>query len=35
MKFLLTFKDYPASATSGSFNLDSIKKRIEASTGSK
>jgi arylsulfatase len=35
MKFLLTFKDYPVSATSGSFNLESIKKQIEAASGSK
>ncbi len=31
MKFLLTFEDYPASQTSGSFNLESVKKKIEAS----
>lgn len=34
-KFLLTFKEYPASATAGSFNLESVKKRIEAASGSK
>ncbi len=31
MKFLVTFQDYPASATAGSFNLESVKKRIESS----
>ena len=35
MKFLLTFTNYPASATPGSFNLESVKKRIEAASGSK
>jgi hypothetical protein len=27
----LTFNDYPASQTTGSFNLESVKKQIEAS----
>lgn len=31
LKFLLTFNDYPASQTAGSFNLESVKKQIEAS----
>ena len=31
MKFLLTLKDYPPSQTAGSFNLESVKKQIEAS----
>jgi arylsulfatase A-like enzyme len=35
MKFLLTFKDYPASGTAGSFNLESVKKQIEASSPTK
>ena len=35
MKFLVTFKDYPASATAGSFNLESVKKQIEAASGNK
>ena len=35
MKFLLTFNEYPASATAGSFNLESVKKRIEASNQAK
>ena len=30
MQFLLTLKDYPPSQTPGSFNLDSMQKRIEA-----
>ena len=30
MEFLLTMKDYPPSQTPGSFNLDTVKKRIEA-----
>jgi len=28
-KFLLTFKDYPASQTAGSFNLTKMQKQIE------
>ena len=35
LNFLTTFKDYPPSQTAGSFNLESIKKQIEASGGSK
>ncbi len=35
LKFLVTFKDYPASQTPGSFNLESVKKRIEAGMGGK
>jgi arylsulfatase A-like enzyme len=30
MTFLLTMKDYPPSQTPGSFNLDTVRKRIEA-----
>ena len=29
-QFLLTMRDYPPSQTPGSFNLDSMQKRIEA-----
>ena len=29
-EFLLTMRDYPPSQTPGSFNLDSMQKRIEA-----
>jgi arylsulfatase A-like enzyme len=32
MKFLMSFKEYPASATAGSFNLESVKKQIEAAS---
>ena len=28
-KFLMTFKDYPASQTAGSFNLTKMQKQIE------
>ena len=28
-KFLMTFKDYPASQTAGSFNLSKMQKQIE------
>ncbi len=35
LKFLLTLKDYPPSQTAGSFNLESVQKKIEASTGGK
>ncbi len=35
MNFLLTFKDYPPSATAGSFNLENVKKQIEAASGNK
>ncbi len=35
LKFLLTLKDYPPSQTAGSFNLESVKKRIESSTTGK
>ena len=28
-QFLLTFKDYPASQTAGSFNLTKMQKQIE------
>jgi hypothetical protein len=31
--FLLSMKDYPPSATPGSFNLEKIQKQIEASMG--
>ena len=34
-KFLMTFKDYPASGTAGSFNLSKMQKQIEAASGSK
>ena len=34
-KFLITFKDYPASGTAGSFNLTKMQKQIEAASGSK
>jgi arylsulfatase len=30
LRFLLTFKDFPPSQTPGSFNLESLKKRIES-----
>jgi len=33
--FLLSMKDYPPSATAGSFNLEKIQKQIEASMGGK
>ncbi len=33
--FLLSMKDYPPSATPGSFNLEKIQKQIEASMGGK
>jgi arylsulfatase len=29
-KFLMTMKDYPPSATAGSFNLTKMQKQIEA-----
>jgi arylsulfatase len=32
-RFLLTMKDYPPSQTPGSFNLEKIKRQIEASAG--
>ena len=35
MKFLLTLKDYPPSQAAGSFNLESVKKKIEASATNK
>jgi arylsulfatase len=35
LKFLLTLKDYPPSQTAGSFNLESIQKKIESSSGGK
>lgn len=35
MKFLLTFDEYPASQTAGSFNLESVKKKIEAAHAGK
>ncbi len=35
MKFLLTLTDYPPSQTAGSFNLESVKKQIEASATNK
>jgi arylsulfatase len=35
LKFLLTLKDYPPSQTAGSFNLESIQKKIESSVGGK
>ena len=35
MKFLLTFDEYPASQTAGSFNLENVKKKIEASHAGK
>jgi arylsulfatase len=31
-KFLMTFKDYPASQTAGSFNLTKMQKQIESAT---
>jgi arylsulfatase A-like enzyme len=34
-KFLMTFKDYPASGTAGSFNLTKMQKQIEAMSQSK
>jgi arylsulfatase len=34
-KFLMTFKDYPASGTAGSFNLTKMQKQIEAANSSK
>jgi arylsulfatase len=33
LKFLTTFKEYPVSQRAGSFNLENIKKQIEASSG--
>jgi arylsulfatase len=30
-KFLMTFKDFPASQTAGSFNLTKMQKQIEES----
>jgi len=35
MKFLLTLADYPPSQAAGSFNLESVKKRIAASSTNK
>ena len=35
MKFLLTLTDYPPSQAAGSFNLESVKKQIEASATNK
>jgi arylsulfatase len=34
-KFLMTFKDYPASGTAGSFNLTKMQKQIEAASTAK
>jgi arylsulfatase len=34
-KFLLSMKDYPPSATPGSFNLTTIQKKIEAGMAGK
>lgn len=32
-KFLMSMKEYPPSQTAGSFNLEKIRKQIEASLG--
>jgi hypothetical protein len=32
-KFLMSMKDYPPSQSPGSFNLEKIKKQIEAAAG--
>jgi arylsulfatase len=32
-QFLITMKDYPPSQTPGSFNLDGIQKKIQATMG--
>ena len=35
MRFLITFREFPPTGTAGSFNLEAVKKKIEAASGAK